>query len=259
MKNLNLSILHWVKLLIKGCKDDQKEVLFKRLEDIKGKNEEQLQAIKDQGKKQLKELKNIDKNKTLKAIDKISKKNDEANKLLSEFKKINDTLDNAELVCTKTDGTKYDFNCFSLPLKFVEKIYKNEITLDEAIEKQAESKELLNKLNNYSPRISKKIEVKNRVSKSAKKLFDARDDIIDLFEKGIFPYKDNAFKTKKEESEENKFQKIKDDYKKFMSILKMNKMPLPMTCLKMILVFQYLELWQNNYMKYKIKRKTMSW
>ena len=35
------------------------------------------------------------------------------------LKKINDTLDNAELVCTKTDGAKYYFNCFSLPLKFI--------------------------------------------------------------------------------------------------------------------------------------------
>ena len=92
----------------------------------------------------------------LKATDEISKKNDEANKLLFEFKKINDTLDNAELICTKTDGTKYGFNCFSLPLKFIEKIYKYEITLDEAIEKQVELKELINKLNNYGPRISKK-------------------------------------------------------------------------------------------------------
>ena len=48
--------------------------MFKRLENIKDKNEEQLQVIKDQGEKQLKELKNIDKNKTLKAIDEISKK-----------------------------------------------------------------------------------------------------------------------------------------------------------------------------------------
>ena len=54
---------------------------------------------------------------------KLAKKNNEADKLLSEFKKIDETLDNAELVCTKTDGTKYDFNRFSLPLKFIEKIY----------------------------------------------------------------------------------------------------------------------------------------
>ena len=76
--------------------------------------------------------------------------------MLSEFRKTDDTLDNAELVCTKTDGTKYDFNRFSLPLKFIEKIYKYEITLQEAMEKQAELKELINKLNNYGTRISKK-------------------------------------------------------------------------------------------------------
>ena len=34
-------------------KFDQKEWLFKRLENIKDKNVEQLQAIKDQGEKQL--------------------------------------------------------------------------------------------------------------------------------------------------------------------------------------------------------------
>ena len=42
---------------------------------------------------------------------------------------------------------------------------------------------------------------KNWVLESAQKLIDARDDIIDLFEKRIFPYKDNAFKTKGESEE----------------------------------------------------------
>ena len=128
-------------------KDDQKEGFCKRLKNIEEKYKEQLQAIKDQGKKQLKELKNIDKSKTLKAIGEISKKNDEANKLLSEFRKIDETLDNAELVCTKTDGTKYDFNRFLLPLKFIEKIHNYEITLDKAIIYQTELQILTNKLN----------------------------------------------------------------------------------------------------------------
>ena len=52
---------------------------------------------------------------------KLEKKNDKASKLLSEFKKVDETLDNTELVCTKTDRTKYDFNRFLLPLKFIEK------------------------------------------------------------------------------------------------------------------------------------------
>ena len=111
-----------------------KKGLFKRIKNIENKNEEQLKAIEDQGKKQLKELKNIDKRRTLEIIDKISKKNNEANKILSEFEKIDKTLDNADLVCTKTDNkTKYDFNRFSLPLKFIEKNHNYEITLDEAI------------------------------------------------------------------------------------------------------------------------------
>ena len=46
-------------------------------------------------------------------------------------------------------------------------------------------------------------------------MFDARDDIIDLFEKGTFLYKGNVFKTKEKESEENRFEKIKNNYKKY--------------------------------------------
>ena len=145
------------KIFDKGLdEDDKKEGLFKRLENIKDKNEEQLQVIKDQGEKQLKELKNIDKNKTLKAIDEIRKKTMKQINYCLNFKKIDGTLDNAEFFCTETDGSKYDFNRFSLPLKFIEKIYKYEIILDEAMEEQAELKELINKLNNYGPRISKK-------------------------------------------------------------------------------------------------------
>ena len=72
--------------------------------------------------------------------------------MLLRFKKIEKTLDNVELVCTKTDGTKYDFNRFSLPLKFIEKIHDYEITLNEAIEDQTKLKMLINKLNNdYNP------------------------------------------------------------------------------------------------------------
>ena len=50
-------------------------------------------------------------------------------------------------------------------------------------------------------------------------MLNARDDIIDLFKKGIFPYKGNIFKTKEEESEENNLEKIKDDYKKFFNYI----------------------------------------
>ena len=142
------------KIFNKGLrKDYTKEGLFRRLENIKDKNEEPLQAIKDQGEKQLKEPKNFDKSKTLKAIGKISKENDEANKLLSEFRKIGETLDNAELVYTKTDGTKYNFNIFALPLKFIEKIYNYEITLGEVMDDQEKLEKLISRLENYNAKI----------------------------------------------------------------------------------------------------------
>ena len=59
----------------------------------------------------------------------------------------------------------------------------------------------------------------NRVLESAKKLLNTRDDIIDLFEEGIFPYKGNVFKTKEKELEENKLEKIKNDYKNFFKYI----------------------------------------
>ena len=67
--------------------------------------------------------------------------------------------------------------------------------------------------------LKKKIEEKNRVLKFARELTDARDEIIDLFQKRIFPFKGNVFKTKEEESEENKLEKIKDDYKNFFKYI----------------------------------------
>ena len=80
--------------------DDKKKDCLKT-KNIEGKNEVQLQAIKDQGEKQLREIKNINKSNTLKVIDEIRRKTAEANKILLDIKKIDETLDNAELVCTK--------------------------------------------------------------------------------------------------------------------------------------------------------------
>ena len=51
MNKLNLSILHWVKFLIKGLdKDDQKEELFKKLKNIEDKYEKQLKLLSNTNK-----------------------------------------------------------------------------------------------------------------------------------------------------------------------------------------------------------------
>ena len=96
----------------------------------------------------MREIKIINKNNTVKVPDEFRRKNNEVNKILIDIKKIDKTLDNAELVCTKTDGTKYDFNRFLFPLKFIEKIHNYEITLDEAINDQQDLNILINQLNN---------------------------------------------------------------------------------------------------------------
>ena len=83
------------------------------------------------------------------------KKNNEAINYCLNLKKQMRHLIMQNSFVLKTDGTKYDFNRFSLPLKFIEKIHNYKITLNEAIDDQ--------------------------VLKSAEKLQDARDDIIDFF------------------------------------------------------------------------------
>ena len=56
----------------------------------------------------------------------------------------------------KTDGTKYDFNRFLFPLKFIEKIHNYEITLDEAMDNQEKLEKLIIRLENYCAKSNKK-------------------------------------------------------------------------------------------------------
>ena len=203
------------KISNKGLsEDDKKEVLLKRLKKTEGKNEVQLQAIKDQGEKQLRE--NINKSNTLKVIDEIRRKNADANKILLDIKKIDETLDDAELVCTKTDGTKYDFNRFLSSLKFIEKIHNYEITLHEAKNDQTELGILINKLNNnYNPKIQKKVKEKNDVLKSARKVLQ-ENCLLVFLKKEFFSIKVMYLKQKKKNQK-------KRESTNLSNILKMNK------------------------------------
>ena len=116
------------KVFNKGLsEDDKKEGLFKRLKNIEDKNE-------DQSKKQLDAIKNINiSSKPLKEISFFSTLSDEAKNLMIDIKEIDDWLDKAQLICTKTDGkTKYNFSNFTFPSKFASKIYNKDFTLQEA-------------------------------------------------------------------------------------------------------------------------------
>ena len=94
---------------------------------------------------------------------KLAKKNDEANKFLSKFRKIDKKLENAKLFCIKTDGTPYNFNSFFLALKFIKRTHNYETTLDEAINDQIKLRVLINKLNNdYNTRNAEKVKEKKK-------------------------------------------------------------------------------------------------
>ena len=123
---------------------------MKRLENIKDKNEQQLKAIEDQGKKQLEEIKNINVgSKPLKTISFFSTTSEDAKKLMNNIKVIDDWLETAQLICTKTNGkTKSDFSKCTFPLKYATKNYRHDLTLQEAKDNQQDLEILINKLNN---------------------------------------------------------------------------------------------------------------
>ena len=122
---------------------------------------------------------------------------------MENIKLTDDWLENAQLICTKTDGKiKYDFNEFALHLRFASKIYRHDLTIQEAKDNQHELEILIKKLNNnYNPRNQSKIKEKDDTLKSAKKLFSIRKEVIDGFSKGIFPYID-GFQVEKETDKE---------------------------------------------------------
>ena len=101
------------------------------------------------------------------------------------------------------------------PSKFIEKIHNYEITLDEAKNDQTKLGILINKLNNYNPRIPEKINKKNNVLNSANELWDVRKDYFFL-KKEFFRIKVVYLKQKK------KNQKKKES-KNLSSILRMNQ------------------------------------
>ena len=139
------------KIFNKGLsKDDKKEGILKRLKNIDDKNNAQLLAIEDQGKKQLGKIENINVgSKPVKTISFFSTISEKTKELINKIKVIDDWLENVQLICTKTDGkTKYDFSKFTFPLKFASKIYNYDLTLQKAQDNQQELKILINKLNN---------------------------------------------------------------------------------------------------------------
>ena len=86
-------------------------------------------------------------------------------------------------------------------------IYRNKNLLKDAENKQRNIKVLLNKLRNYNPRKPKKIEAQKEILIVAENLLNNRQEVIDAFKTGIFPYID-GFQIKEEDESEDGFEKF---------------------------------------------------
>ena len=98
---------------------DKKEGLLKRLKNIEGKNEQQLDAIRDQGENQLDAIKNyVAKKESFKELEFLDEKQQEREKLSVELRQISKELEEEKekgnLLCVHINGEPYDFNKFPL-------------------------------------------------------------------------------------------------------------------------------------------------
>ena len=154
--------------------DDKKEGLLKRLKNIEDKNEKQLDTN----------------SKSLKSISYFNQLSTEAKELFEKIKKEINNIDSENFVCVKTDGTILNFNKFKNSLDLASNIYRNKNLLKNAENEQNEIKILLNQLRNCNPTKLKKTNAKKETLSAAEKLLNNRQEVIDAFKKGIFPYID---------------------------------------------------------------------
>ena len=81
-------------------------------------------------------------------------------------------------------------------------IYRDKRLFKDAENEQNDIKILLKKLRNYNTTKPKKIKTKEKILSAAGKLLNNRQEVIDAFKTGIFPYID-GFQIKEESEEES--------------------------------------------------------
>ena len=155
-----------------------------------------------------------------------------------------------KFVCVKTDGTIFNFNKSKNSLDLASNVYRNRKLLKDAENKQSEIKILLNKLRNYNPTKLKKIKAKEETLSAAEKLLNNKQEVIDAFNTGIFPYID-GFQIKEESEEESE----KDDFNNFIEYIENESKGINYGLFKDYFNLIVPVLCQNNYVKQKIRQK----
>ena len=104
--------------------DDKKEGVLKRLKNIEGKNEQQLEAIREEGGRYSTE--------GTKRIGFYDKENKKVADLVGRINKIVQENRNKNFVCTHSDATQYDFNQYRDLNQFGSEIYNGRLTIKDA-------------------------------------------------------------------------------------------------------------------------------
>ena len=170
------------QVFIKGLDVSKKnEGLLKRLKNIEGKNEQQLDFIRDQGEEQLDLIGKINTDKT-KSVEFYGKTNKKLVDLVKRVNKETKENKNKSFLCTNANGTQYDFNKYRNLNQLGSEIYSGELSLEKAKGEQHEMLALINKLKGYNPNNPKKVKSKQEVLHNAEKLYQTRNDVIDAFE-----------------------------------------------------------------------------
>ena len=109
------------------------------------------------------------------------KEKKQAVELVNKINRVIRENKNKSLVCTHSNGTKYDFNKYRDVNQFGNDLYNGELLIDDARNEQYEMQILINKLKSYDTR-NKRKKIKDEVVANAKKLYNIRNDIINTFD-----------------------------------------------------------------------------
>ena len=160
-----------VKVFTKGL---NKDGLFKRLKNIKDKNEELLK-IKNKTEN-IKEITNLIKEPS----------SPEAMALFEIIKTIQKNVNYRKLNIIGDNNVKYDFSGFKTFNDLFKGLLFKNMTIDNAEMKQNEFDAKLNALSRYSPRNQKYIETKNKLLDNAKNFYKGRKKLLKALKKEYF-------------------------------------------------------------------------
>ena len=114
--------------------NEKKEGLLKRLKNIEGKNEQQLELIKNQGEKQLNLINKSNLERESKQLEIQSYLNPEAKRLNDEINKEIKDNEDKNFLCKHSNGKECNFYKFANLNLFGNKIFNGKTSIEDALE-----------------------------------------------------------------------------------------------------------------------------